>query len=1128
MRIAHLTDLHYCRKHKAEALASLDSFIDVCIREQPDVIVSTGDLFDAGIQSSERDGLPELLDRMRTLLNIAPIYAVSGTPTHDLPGAYAPLQMLDAVFSFHLMKAGEHRFDSDILIIGVPEPSKAWFLAGNSGVGKDEAREKIESGMRELLLGCGAVRRKHPDTPCVFLYHGSVRGATMCNGQTVPTGEITIGRDDLALVGADYYALGNIHLAQQIDGLPAYYGGSAYPCNWGEMDQKRWNLVRIDENGADIASVDYPHPPRRKLYVYAVGEVTEMTCAGEQVWVVCRDMSADDVAEVRSIVEQYAEPGSRVTVENTPIETVRATEIRESRSLSHKLSVWSDASDRKLPEEVYACAEVLEEEAADSGTVRQAHRWRVNRLCLRGATGTWRNTGLDEVDIDLDRYDRGLIGLVGANGSGKSTIIENLHPYPQMLTRGGKLQDHFRLRDSYRDLYLTDETTGDSYRVLMLIDGQNKSGSVEYWMYRNGEPIANGRKADYEEITTELFGPLALYLRSAFVAQKSTKANPDLSDATQGEKKTLFRTLAGLDYLQTYTLDARERAKAAEEQVRIYDAKLDGTEELEREKHAARDEIERINDEISDVDARSIKALRTVESYRAEVADLEPLIEEARDYAHKLETVTEQLESLQAERGEQQKQIAYYRNVMEGADDAADDAREYEDLRQKLESAQEAYTQAREARNQAFALYHDQAESYRRARSPADESVAAADRVVTKLQDQKDTALDRIDDLQDRMAKTVQCPECGHEFALDEAELERKLEDLQQAVLDIDVELNEAREELSKRTLKRDELGDPPKSPEIPEPSDKRVQELKAEIAFIDIDTARATIEQAKEAKLRIESAEQRDRELAERAAKLIPRKAALEGSVTAGQEYIARHNKLTQELEYYREMYQQHELRLAKLRARESSIGDTIETIQKKLSDLADVAKLRKKWRWTAQSWRALEQACGPDGIQALELDALAPSIMEVCNRLLSASYGTRFSVEVRTERIAGTGAKTKQVEDFEIIVHDAERETEQALDTLSGGESVWIKKALYDAFGIIRAQNTGLQFQTVVLDEADGALDPDAREAYFRMIEAAHAESGRAHTIVITHSLEAQDMIGQRIDMAELQETADTAIPA
>jgi exonuclease SbcC len=174
---------------------------------------------------------------------------------------------------------------------------------------------------------------------------------------------------------------------------------------------------------------------------------------------------------------------------------------------------------------------------------------------------------------------------------------------------------------------------------------------------------------------------------------------------------------------------------------------------------------------------------------------------------------------------------------------------------------------------------------------------------------------------------------------------------------------------------------------------------------------------------------------------------------------------------------------------------------------------------------WRYLERACGRDGIQALELDAMGPSIAETANGLLDAAYGSRFRVEIRTTRIAGRGSKTKQVEDFELIVHDTERGTEQPLDTLSGGETVWIRKALYDAFGIIRARTTGTKFLTVCLDEADGALDPEARRRYVAMLRAAHEAAGRRHTICITHSEDAQQAIGQRIDMREFAGSAVTA---
>ena len=67
-------------------------------------------------------------------------------------------------------------------------------------------------------------------------------------------------------------------------------------------------------------------------------------------------------------------------------------------------------------------------------------------------------------------------------------------------------------------------------------------------------------------------------------------------------------------------------------------------------------------------------------------------------------------------------------------------------------------------------------------------------------------------------------------------------------------------------------------------------------------------------------------------------------------------------------------------------------------------------------------------------------------------------------------------------------------------------------------------MQFLTAFLDEADGALDPEARMLYLRMLEAAHREAGRFQTILISHSTEIQAMVERVINVADLtaRETA------
>jgi exonuclease SbcC len=233
-----------------------------------------------------------------------------------------------------------------------------------------------------------------------------------------------------------------------------------------------------------------------------------------------------------------------------------------------------------------------------------------------------------------------------------------------------------------------------------------------------------------------------------------------------------------------------------------------------------------------------------------------------------------------------------------------------------------------------------------------------------------------------------------------------------------------------------------------------------------------------------------------------------------------AEYEVVQRDLEAASQEYVKHESELAKITA-------TIEYLQREKTrlegELAEIGKLKASAAEKGQhqrEWEYLQRACGPDGIQALELDAMGPGIADVANRILESAYGSRFRIEFKTTRIGGSGSKTRQIEDFQIVIHDSTDGGEQLLETLSGGESVWIKRSVYDAFGIIRDRKTGQRFLTVFMDEADGALDPEARVNYVRMIERAHQEAGRSHTIIITHSTEVQEMIGQKIEMEKIQE--------
>jgi exonuclease SbcC len=1146
LKIIHGADVHFSAATQEPALQSLQAMLDHGRENGVDLWALAGDLFDRPVQNTASSGFPRLVRILQAMMDIAPVVAVRGTPSHDAEGCYEALAEINAEHGFTLLDPRQGYYlvggdvvdadymqragavgraaGQDLLILGCPEPSREWFLADKRGLGRDEATQAVNDGMRALLLGWGAVRKQYPDIPCLLLYHGTVRGATLQNGQAVGAGEIALGREDLALVDADYYALGHIHLAQQIGDLPAFYAGSAFPVNWGELDQKGFNAVEISEGQPVlIGRVPLPHPPRRKLQIRFGQQLPQNgEIADRQVWLeICAAREQAGVINREAVLTELmaggALEGSRVTVQVLPTETVRAEGIAEAEGLCKKVQIYSANSGENIPAGALDKAAALEKEIRAAGAVGGGLHIRIRSLSLRGAIGIHKGQGKDEITLGLDAMEPGLVALLGKNGEGKTTLIENLHPFPELLTRPGKLQDHFRLRDSWRDLTFSDERTGDTYRALIQIDGQNATGRAEYHLYRNGAPITNGRKEEYEQKIGELFGSLALFLRSAFVSQRPSKEHPDLSDATKGEKKALFRELAGLDYLQAASESARERAKTLDREVELATARAeslerdaDGAAGAEERRDGLRVEAEALEKKLAEVKAAGVRMKAVLEALAERVEANRGRREQIRAIEAALSTIRSERERLVLVQAEAERALA-------GRETAQAGITEHTELKQLEGDYERARGDVLKKREEILADYRRGADAAAAAERAVQSQITEKTAALADLRQQKAQKLGVIDAKQFLLAQVLECPKCGHTFAQDEGTHRAELEAAQAAVFNLDYDIAAVEREIAGLVGESAKIVRPAE-PELPDlgETDAELCNIRSRLSKIPLATLQATLRAAEEAQARIGASRER---LAALAAEIPARereRAQIAAQLVAGVE--VEHQVLAAQLETARDEYHAIDREITRLKAEVIHAEKQIEDLRARAAEAAEIRKVIGEKQAEAGAWRFLERACGPDGIQALELDAMGPGIATVANNLLSAAYGSRFQVDFKTTRIGGTGKSKRQIEDFQIWVYDTEAGTEQLFETLSGGESVWIRRALYDAFAIIRDRNTGQRFLTAFQDEADGALDPEARAAYFRMLEAAHRESGRVHTIVITHSESAQEMIGQRIVMREL----------
>ena len=1126
MKILHTADIHWDSAHQEEALASMQVLLDTVIEERVGLVIIAGDLFGRGIVNSAASGFPSLIAVLRRILRICSIVVVRGTPTHDVRGCYDALTSLKGVFPFRLLQPDDEPFhiagsDGEVYVQGMGEPSREWFLSGKQ-MGLEESTAAIKKGMRDILLGVGARWDRESTAPKIFVYHGEVEGSTLQNSQLLPAGGLALGRDDLALVGADYIALGHIHKWQQVPHLPAWFPGPAYNANWGETDKPGFNLVNFREHGAAVTRHDYPHPPRQVIITdHQLGYNKEFF-EGYEVKLIVKGTreelrTIDRNQALEHLLECGAVEGSIVELEQLPTETVRAGGITELKGLRAKVLLWAGNSGLKLSAGVYGKAGQLEQEAEQAGRIHAGAHMLLDQVWLKGSIAIKRGLGLEQVKLDFRNRPPGLIGILGANGTGKTGFVENMQPFPRMLTRPGKLSDHFYHRDSWRDLAYTDEKTGDRWRFFIQIDGQSQAGRCEYHIYKNdGPPQIDGSKESYVEKVIELFGSLTLYLRSAFISQKPTKASPDLAAATEGEKKILFRELAGLDYLQMHSMTAKDRGGALEAKLTTIAAQVVAGRDLLTSLPLKREELEDRGEELGmgrDT-LEAVDAHLVIEEQAS--AELEERVTAHNQVTADIERIAKNQDELYDQTTARHDKIAGHEAAREGEDDARETITKYNSLQTTatvLEGERDAYEAGRET---ALTERRDDETTAREAERTLSAGKAKAQKELGNMEADKAVRIVGIDNLNARLAEKLTCPKCNHVFSRDQASLEDMLVLSQQKILDIDVGINLKKQVVDAFIGEIGEILWPEEDP--PAPYDMtELDSLRRSMDVLDVARARAVVEEAASSSALIaelrEQMEQINVEMVVNTDKL----AALETQMDAEAEgELLEH---AQDLTATRE-------RREKLLTEIAFAEGTIKALEADIALLCEQEELieqREAELETGQveqdEWELLQRACGPDGIQALELDAMAPSIADVTNQLLAVAYGSRYQVEFRTTRIAGKGSKTKQIEDFSIWVLDSKDGMEQPLETVSGGQEVWINRAIYDAFGIIRDRNTGQRFLTMFQDEADGKLDAEARIAYYRMLEAAHWVAERRHTLVITHSPEAQEMLSQKIRMEELK---------
>lgn len=202
-------------------------------------------------------------------------------------------------------------------------------------------------------------------------------------------------------------------------------------------------------------------------------------------------------------------------------------------------------------------------------------------LTLKGFRGIRDGLGRDVLALDFERLADGaaLVGIAGANGRGKTTVMDNMHPYLTMPSRaalvgpgGFSYYDHVCLPESGKDLTWAHD--GRCYRsqVVVRTNGRRKTEAFLLRLVDDGNwapvvlddgTVSDGKVDTYSHCVEAICGSADTFFTSVFSAQGKRQ----LSAYRNGEIKTLLADLLG-------QAEIRAQGHRAAETVRLFKASL--------------------------------------------------------------------------------------------------------------------------------------------------------------------------------------------------------------------------------------------------------------------------------------------------------------------------------------------------------------------------------------------------------------------------------------------------------------------------------------------------------------------------------------------------------------------------
>lgn len=715
MKILHTADWHIgqfkgpvvdgVNLRSQDTVKCLEYMVDVAIKERPDIVCISGDIF-----HQEQIGPVRYSDEMIHATNIITslahfagyVIVMRGTPNHDGSGQFRVLKrMLLNVNNVCVVTEPFVIKTKYADIACIPGFDKQEFRAKFPGLSADEENLAWTKYISDMVF---ALRAECEKTP-ILMAHYTVPGCNMESGQTsfFTNFEPVIPRE--ALIAARYEAvlLGHIHRPQIIEGFDnVFYSGAINAMNFNDEGQDRgfW-IHEFNEKGTLVKGHRYTTPYRQfrtitwdpdevgdyiregAMYLHRTGISEDVTdkivrvrysCTSEQKKALNIPLLQKNLYELGAFYVADIEAESTIDITNRGL-------LSEESDPRLNLKKWLEEKTFKNPDKIVELAEPIIAEAMKQSTTAEIHGvFKPVSISVRN----YRNYKEENFDFS----DISFCTINGVNGAGKSSLfMDAIVDCLFEETREGDCKAWIRGTEDAR-----------SGSIEFIFDIGEKRFRVVRTRTKSGKPTLNlsqyqKESADWMNLSKEriidtqaeiekLLGMDSMTFRSCALIMQDQYGL--FLQAKKDERIAILGNLLGLGIYGVMELDSKKKLSeqrkelaSKKEAVRIKTDFIKSKGDPESELQKAEEDIQQLNKDIEDLSDTQGQLLN-------KHAQIEKAEQECRKASEELDDCHKRRRSISDEISSKTQILENCNAALESANEVREKAAEYKQLSERI------------------------------------------------------------------------------------------------------------------------------------------------------------------------------------------------------------------------------------------------------------------------------------------------------------------------------------------------------------------------------------------------------------------------------------------------------------